>query len=502
MKRTFASSTGARGRDSGRSLALVACRSLPLVLTLALASGLALAAPAAAQPLPCNGPWIQTLAGPHAVTGVPIADVADLRRRLPDLEAGIRGVVTSDPSLGPVVADALIAAIRSGTGIAERSMRRDEPLHWMAYQPRPNSIEKISPACLRLKRSYDAFEFTVEIPDPVSTAGAPTCAISAVRNCAVANPAIALDLRDSSPGARVTMQANGRAAVAVGGEGAALTVPDPGPYDLDATFTVRAQGGPTPARTARVFRFLMPKICGNLAYLGEAASRTIAPAGAALTCEKSVRVNRCEPLAAPPPVFEPEPVADLCEAGWIARPFLFAFSPTGDDQRRDIVLPTGPAREKFSLDRGYGLGIAVEKRYGPVFGLEGAVMFGKGDSDYEINNGVAKDSDSHATTFYAFTLGPNFHLLGCSGTDLYIGPFLGYGGFADPNYWAFDHHFAATFDGDFVWGAQIGLDVPFGGDGPWGLHAGVRYFDLSQETDAGTLEVDPLLVTLGLSYRF
>jgi hypothetical protein len=500
MKRTFALSTGSRGRESGRSLAFVASRTLPLVAALALASSLALAAPAAAQPMPCDGPWIQTLAGPHAVTGVPIDDVADLRRRLGDLEAGIRTVVTSDPSLGPVVADALIAAIRSGTGITERPMRRDEPLHWMAYQPRPGSIEKISPACLSLKRSYDAFEFTVEIPDPVAAAGAPTCAISAVRNCAESNPSIALDLRGSSAGARVTMQANGRAAVAVAGEGTALSVQDPGPYDLDATFTVRAQGEPTPARTARVFRFLMPKICGNLAYLGEAASRTIAPAGAALTCEKSVRVNRCERVV--PPVFEPEPVADLCEAGWIARPFLFAFKPTGDEQRRDIVLPTGPAREKFSLDGGYGLGIAVEKRYGPVFGLEGAVMFGKGDSDYEINNGFAKESDSHETTFYAFTLGPNFHLLGCSGTDLYIGPFLGYGGFADPNYWAFDHHFQASFDGGFVWGAQIGLDVPFSGDGPWGFHAGVRYIDLSQETDAGTITVDPLLVTLGLSYRF
>jgi hypothetical protein len=43
--------------------------------------------------------------------------------------------------------------------------------------------------------------------------------------------------------------------------------------------------------------------------------------------------------------------------------------------------------------------------------------------------------------------------------------------------------------------------VPFG-TGPWGFHGGVRYFDLSQDTDAGTLEVDPLLVTVGLSYRF
>jgi hypothetical protein len=500
MKRTFLSRSDSRGRDIACRHAISGLHSLALLAALALSANFVLAAPAAAQPLPCDGPWIQTLAGPHAVTGVPIDGIADLRRRLPELEAGIRTVVTSDPSLGPVVADAVVAAIRSGTGISERPMRRDEPLHWMAYQPRAGAIEKISPACLRLKRSYDAFELTVEIPDPVTTA-APTCAISAVRNCAAANPAISLDLRGSSPGARVTMQANGRAAVDVGGSGAALTVDDPGPYDLEATFTVRAEGGPTPARTARVFRFLMPKICGNLAYLGEAARRTIAPAGAPLTCEKSVRVGRCAQVVAPPPIVEPAPVADLCEAGWVARGFLFGWSPSGDEQRRDIVLPSGPAREKFSLDGGYGLGISVEKRYGPVFGLEGAVMFGKGDSEYQVDNGFAKETDTHETTFYAFTVGPNFHLLGCSGADLYLGPFVGYGGLADPNYWAFDHHFAASFDGEFVWGAQVGLDVPFG-DGPWGFHAGLRYLDLSQETDAGTIEVDPWIGTIGLSYRF
>jgi hypothetical protein len=501
MKRTFVLQTGSRGRARGQSPRFAASRYVAVAVALAFAASLALSAPAVAQPAPCTGPYVVSLGGPHAITGVPIDDVADLRRRLPDLEASIRTVVTNDPSLGPVVADALIAAIRNGAGITERPMRRDEPVHWMAYQPRPGQIEAISPACLRLKRTYDSFEITVEIPDS-TTAVAPTCAISAMRDCAPSSPAITLDLRGTSPGARVTMAANGRPPVAVSGEGTSWKLDDPDAYNLDATFTVRVEGAPAPARTARVFRFLMPKICGNLAYLGEAPSRTLAPAGAPLTCEKSVRVGRCAQIAAPPPILEPEPVADLCEAGWVARGFLFAWSPTGDEQRRDITLPTGPAREKFSLDGGYGLGLSVEKRYGPVFGLEGAVLFGKGDSDYEINNGFAKEADSHETTFYAFTVGPNFHLLGCDGADFYIGPFVGYGGLADPNYWAFDHHFAATFDGEFIWGAQAGLAIPFSSDGPWSLHAGLRYLDLSQETDAGTIKVDPWIVSLGLSYRF
>jgi hypothetical protein len=497
MKRTFVPEAESQGPSGARRLR--ADFVLPFASALLLCAAVELSAPpaAAAQAAPCIGPSVQTLGGPHAITRVPIDDLAALSRRLPELEASIRTVVSGDPSLGPAVADALIAALRSGSGITQRPMRRDEAIRWMAYQPRPGQFEAISPACLRLERSYDAFEISVVIPDPAPLAAAPECDVVAVRDCAASNPSISVDLRGSSPGARVTMEAGGRQAVDVTGQGTRWTVPDPGPYDLEAVFTVRAEGAAVAARTARVFNFLMPKICGNLVYLGEGPSRTTSAAAAPRTCEKRVRVGRC---AAPAPAL-PEIVADRCEPGWVARPFLFAFDPTGSDQQRDILVHGGPARERFSLDRGYGLGFAIEKRIGPVFGIEGAVMFGKGDSEYALDTGAARGTDTHETTFYAFTLGPNFHLLGCSGTDLYIGPFLGYGGIADPNYWVADHRFQAAFDGGFVWGAQVGLDVPFG-NGPWGFHAGVRYIVLSQETDAGTIDVDPLIVTLGLSYRF
>lgn len=460
------------------------------------------AAPAAAaEAVNCDGRWVRTLGGPHAVTRIPIDDVAGLRHSLPALEASIRAVVTRDASLGPVVADALIAAIRDGSGISERVMKRDEAVRWMAYQPAPGRFEAIAPACLKLTRSYDAFEITVEIPEPAPTGQTPVCAVLATRDCALQDPKITVDLRGSSPGARATMSVGGQPAVAIGGgQGERFSIDDPGQYERAAVFTVRAEGAPVTTRTARVFRFLMPKICGNLAYLGEAPSRTIAAASAALTCEKSVSVGVCTPVVVPPPV-EPEIVADVCEEGWVTRPFLFAFMPLGDKQSRDILLGSRPARETFEMDGGYGVGLAMEKRMGPVLGLEAAAMFGRGDSEYDLDDGVSSGSDSHPTNFYALTFGPNFHLLGCGGTDLYVGPFLGYGGFADPNYWALDHHFRADFDGRFVWGAQLGLDLPFKGDGPWGLHGGVRYMRLSQDTDAGSIKVDPLIVELGLSYR-
>lgn len=454
---------------------------------------------------PCRGTWVRSLAGPHAVTRPPMADVAALVQRLPELEPALRAAIAADPTLGPGVADALIATLRARSGITERPFRRTETVRWMAYQPKPGQFDLIEPACLRLRRDYDAFEITVEVPEPAPAAAAPTCAITATRSCSPTDPTFSVDIRGSSPGARVTLAAGDRPPAAVGGAGESWTVPDPGPTDLDAVFTVRSQPAPSPPRSARVYRFLMPKVCGNLTYLGEAARRTLPASGPAPAgCEKSVRLARCAPAVAEtppsvPPIPPPVEVAE-CEA-WIARPFAFGFFPTGDAQERDILIPSGPARERFELKDGFGLGGSFERRFGPVIGLEAAAMFGRGTSKYELADATESGEDSHRANFYAFTLGPNFHLLGCDGVDLYVGPFIGYGGFADPNYWALDHHFAATFDGDFIWGAQLGLDVPFG-TGPWGFHSGLRYIELDQETDAGTLTVDPLIVELGLAYRF
>lgn len=471
-----------------------------------LAASLALAAaPAvAADADPCRGHWVRNLAGPHAVTRQPMTDVASLQKRLPELEPSIRTVIGRDPSLGPAVADAVIAAIRDGSDIRVRLMLSDEPVRWMAYQPEPGRIEAIAPACLRLERHYEAFEIDVEVPGPAPLAQAPECAIAVTRTCADDDRSFTVDLRGSSPGARVTMALGNQPAAGVEGPGQNWTVRDPGPYDLDATFTVRVEGGPAPARSARVLRFLMPRICGNLAYLGEAPSRTIAAAETLASCEESVIVERCAPVAAALPPAAPVVAAvDRCEEGWILRPFLFGYFPTGGAQRRDIDLPwTGPARESFEVDDGYGVGLSLERRLGAVLGVEAAVMVGRGDSEYTLNDRGTTGSASHTVTFQALTLGPNFHLLGCGGADLYIGPFAGYGGFADPNYWVGEHRFVASFDRRFLWGAQIGLDVPFRADSPWGFHGGLRYVDFSQDTDAGSLAVDPLLVELGLAYRF
>ncbi len=544
----------------------------------------ALAAPlAAAENDLCKGRNVRSLGGAHAVTHPTIRNVADLQKRLPQLEASIRAAVAKDPSLSPEVADAVIAAIRSGAGITERKLGRSEPMSWMAYQPKKDQFDAIVSPCVNLNRDYDAFEFTVEVAGAVPVAPADAaCAISVLRNCEHDNPTFAVDVSGSHRNPRVTMAATGEAATAVALSGATGSVADPLPYSSAMQFTVRADGSAPAARMARELRFVIPKVCGNLAYVGEGASRQIADPGAPATCEKSVVAPMCKPWAdvASPgmvvaqdgqPIEKGHPVTITPAGGWhgtssklevtgpagstplvvdnptgpvtytplvptcddetynvryttqnaagetaesttgfavaphdlIARGFLFYLTPQGDDQKRDIELPFGAAgSETYKVDDTTGVGFALERMYDRRWGVEGAFLYGTADTKYTLTTNGQSGSDSHTANFYALTVGPNLHLLKCSPADLYIGAFLGYGGLADPNYWVFGNHFHADLKAKFVYGAQLGLDVPFGRTSDWGLHGGIRYLVLDENTDAGKINVDPLGVELGLAYRF
>ena len=88
------------------------------------------------------------------------------------------------------------------------------------------------------------------------------------------------------------------------------------------------------------------------------------------------------------------------------------------------------------------------------------------------------------------TAGLNFHLTPNRRVDLFLGPlvgFVGYGG---------------DFDDDLAWGVNLGVDVPL----PWRWYftGGARYLKSSAEAPASglDLEVDPIILSAGLSIRF
>ena len=61
-----------------------------------------------------------------------------------------------------------------------------------------------------------------------------------------------------------------------------------------------------------------------------------------------------------------------------------------------------------------------------------------------------------------------------------------------------------SFDDDLGFGLRAGVDVPIGHGGSWIVSAGLRYLKAILESD-GTgedLDLDPLMVSIGVGYRF
>ena len=111
--------------------------------------------------------------------------------------------------------------------------------------------------------------------------------------------------------------------------------------------------------------------------------------------------------------------------------------------------------------------------------------------------------DSSDVDWLALTAGVNFHLTKPeSKFDLFIGPFIGYVNFDDPSYTLGDQTTKPKLDNEFTWGIHLGFDVP--ARKGWGFYGGVRYFDLGVEVQSDDIELDvnPIVVGAGISYRF
>jgi outer membrane protein W len=91
--------------------------------------------------------------------------------------------------------------------------------------------------------------------------------------------------------------------------------------------------------------------------------------------------------------------------------------------------------------------------------------------------------------------------------DFYIGPTVGYAMWGDlqPKDMAveFGIEEPQKLKSDFVYGANLGFDFPF--HDAWAFNLGLRYLWVKAEPDAAgaeSIDVNPLIVTVGISYKF
>lgn len=217
--------------------------------------------------------------------------------------------------------------------------------------------------------------------------------------------------------------------------------------------TSETEFGDTASCTAR---FCVGKKCKDTG----AAAAAVAGAGAASAGSSTSRAagGRCDG-----------------EGGWIAR-FYGARIGGGDEYRTSATLPGNVSeRTKLQIGNGTGLGASVERKLSSCFGIEAGILAGSLDSTWALDLNELWDMTDDDLGFLAVTVGPNFHLSPNSPVDFYLGPFIGLAKVDDGDYRVLGQNFETdSYDSEFVWGAQLGLDIPFG-ESKWGANLGAKY---------------------------
>lgn len=210
--------------------------------------------------------------------------------------------------------------------------------------------------------------------------------------------------------------------------------------------------------------------------------------------------------------------------GYILRFAGASIYPTGElriDERDAFPLGDGTILEEefraaVEADSAFGFCIDVERRFSDRFGLGLTLMRAEHDVDAFGSETVRIRDDATGSVLFEHSeslaaplgsvdvtpilLGANFHLTPGRRVDLYAGPFVGLIDFGDLR----AEGERIGFKDELAYGATLGLDVPFGQSSA-GFAASARYMIAGAETDevgSETLDLDPLVVLVGVGYRF
>lgn len=185
---------------------------------------------------------------------------------------------------------------------------------------------------------------------------------------------------------------------------------------------------------------------------------------------------------------------------WTVRVMGFTLDTDDDQVTRDLIRPDGVhERSILKLDGGTGLGLDIERHLSERVGIQASVEFGDIDAKFEFDLDNDWDMDDQNVSYLAITLGANIHLTPSSRTDFYIGPFVGFADLGSATFSTLGETTEVTFGDEFLFGALLGLDIPFGGD--WGLHLGVRWMDFSVEA-GDDVDINPLVGEVGFFWSF
>lgn len=189
--------------------------------------------------------------------------------------------------------------------------------------------------------------------------------------------------------------------------------------------------------------------------------------------------------------------------------WVFRFFGAGADTSGDTVM-VGPNRQnpsdplspfvttKRSIGDGDGFGLGIERLINSRYGIELDAVFLGLDGSRVVDIGTEWTMSNPGVDLDALSLGLNFHLTPEKKVDVFVGPFVSNVSFGDGAFNATE----PSFGDEFGLGAKLGADWYFGWESNWALSTAVRYLPLTAGDDGNEFDVDPLVGTVGLGYRF
>jgi opacity protein-like surface antigen len=185
---------------------------------------------------------------------------------------------------------------------------------------------------------------------------------------------------------------------------------------------------------------------------------------------------------------------------WTLRGVAAKIDSDGNPSITETVEPF--ERLKFDINSGEALGAELEYRVNCPVGIAFGLLSGNLDSMAVYDTEFVWLMDHDDVDFSIVSLGVNFHLSPRSRADFFIGPFIGVVDYEGIDFGTAGIPLDADIDGDTVIGLNAGLDLPFSDNGPWAFTAGLRYLATSADGPGFSIDVDPLIASAGIAYRW
>lgn len=403
--------------------------------------------------------------------GASVSSVSELQQLFVKYRTDLRRVLADRGMAG--LADPLFAAVASGKGISETSIRPGETFQWMAFRRKGKPVST-APVCLATRKSYRAYEIDV----PISHAG-----VTDIHEFIV--PEVCLNLAYVGQRQRTLT---------------ACRVIAPEEVAAGKDFEVDISGKSTHTQVSivnaqnEVVRQLSPpfprKVVIDDAGVYILRARVSNEAGDTTTCEARVTVKRT--------------------TAWTLRAL---FGPVYTDEDEIANNRAGPVagaagspstvHTSFETGSGFGGGLGLEYHVNRRLGIEGRLMLESPQVSLTAAHGGSATDNLNVTSL---TVGPDYHFYRGHRVDAFIGPYAGYAmldnvslSVSSP---AVSQH--RDFKDRFVWGGQIGADIRLSKNSPWKLHLGAMYtyLILKDKNTGEQVDLKPWTFLGGLSRDF